>query len=277
MSKKLRYGLSTGALKGTPPKWLSMATAIVALLIVAKHQLIGDLPSGSEEFKLIVSAWYDYIMEVLQVIFALAVIFTGYDDDNKPDTDYPGYSKNGRVGIFIIILSIGMLLTGCSKKTLDISREYSYTDSSWKDYVEQIVNVKGGYTRNVNMDSLKEVLRAYMEQQNKYNLEHPGINTLPPNITNEIYTISDTSGNYELQYWMNSTGELMARCVGKDQAISTLVEQNNRLIKKLESITEVKTVTKLPTWFKWLIGLVVVFFFIWIFKGYITKWLPKKS
>lgn len=277
MSKKLSYGLKTKAVTGNPPKWLSMATAIVALLIVAKEQIIGKVPGVADTALEHISQWYDWLMNIAQVALALAVIFTGYNDDDKPDTDDVNGGYRNTLKTIILLVAMGVLCSSCSKKTLDVNREYSYTDSSWKTYVEQLLKVKGGATPATNMDSLKKMLQAYLAQQNAYNPEHPGVNTLPPNITNQIYTIPDTSGNYELQYWMSSTGELMARCVGKDQTINMLVEQNNRLIERLETTKEVKTVTRLPTWFKWFIGIVIVLIILWFLKGYITKWLPKKS
>lgn len=271
MAKKLRYGLTVKAIKGTPPKWLSTATAIVGILLVAKHQLIGDLPGAADTTKELASAWYDYIMSITQVLLSVLVIFTGYDDDDKPDTDYPGFSSRNGINTILLLVGLSVLLSSCSRKTLDISHSSHTTDSTWTTSQLVQVPVKGGSTRDVNMDSLKKLLDAYMSRyRNNPELPSAG-NMVPPEIINQVYTIPDTSGRYELQYWMSATGELMARCMAKDTTIEALVEQNNRLIRKTEATATTKTIYKTPGWVKGMIAgivmLIIVGIIILLLKG----------
>lgn len=244
MAKKLSYGLK--AVSGNPPKWLSMAMAIVSLLAVSKDQLIGSVPGVADTTLEHLSQWYDYLMNIAQAALGLAVIFTGYKED-KPDTDdvHGGYKNTVRT--LLLLIAMGLLCSSCSKKTLDINREYSKTDSSWTTQKQVPVFVPGGSTPAVNMDSLKQLLQRYMSVRN--NAELPGFNTMAPNITNKVFTIPDTSGRYELQYWIDATGKLFANCVAKDGTINALVNENNRLIRERELVKEKKKVTRMPTWF----------------------------
>ena len=278
MARKLRYGLTAKAIKGTPPKWLSIATAIAGLLLVAQDQIVGDVPALSDNARAAVTAWYEYIIEIAQVILSILTIFIGYEDaEGKADTDniYSGYSNNGIIKVILLLITVSIIASSCSKKTLDITRTREYIDSSWTTPQQVQVPVQGGATPNTNMDSLKRLLEQYRRlaaMGNNSGNHTPGY---PQEIINKIYTIPDTSGRYELQYWMTATGELMARCMAKDTTINLLIEQNNRLIKDTSTVTTTKTVKRVPAWAWYLLGINVLIVAVWLIKKYYKGWLPK--
>lgn len=84
---KLKFGLSQ--VNKNAPKWVQNGTAIVALLIAAKHYLIGGIPNIDPELKELATGWFEYVMNSVQIGFAVALIFMGVDKNDKPDTDYP--------------------------------------------------------------------------------------------------------------------------------------------------------------------------------------------
>lgn len=71
---KLKFGLSQ--ISSHPPQWLINTTAVLTLLIAAKHQLITGIPNLAEDAKLIATAWFDYILDIVQCLLAIAVIFS---------------------------------------------------------------------------------------------------------------------------------------------------------------------------------------------------------
>lgn len=75
MKNNLRFGLQQ--VNNTAPGWIINTTAFVALLLVAKKYLVTDLPGISDVGRHLLSEWFDYILNVIQLILALAVIFTG--------------------------------------------------------------------------------------------------------------------------------------------------------------------------------------------------------
>lgn len=84
MKTKLKFGLSQAA--EYAPKWMINTTSVLALLIAAKHHLINELPALSNELKPLIVAWTDYVLDTLQVLLALAVIFSG-ENKNKYNND----------------------------------------------------------------------------------------------------------------------------------------------------------------------------------------------
>lgn len=82
---RLKFGLKS--ITGTAPAWLQNATAVMGLVMVAKDYII-NVPGASEEAKLLASGWFDYVTDIAQAAFALAVIFTA-KRKSKPATDYP--------------------------------------------------------------------------------------------------------------------------------------------------------------------------------------------
>lgn len=82
MKNKLKFGL--GQAREYAPHWIINATSIVALIIAAKHYLIYSFPVASNVTKANIDAWVEYGLDIIQVLLALAVIFTG---DNKRRVD----------------------------------------------------------------------------------------------------------------------------------------------------------------------------------------------
>ncbi len=80
MRTKLKFGLAE--MKGYAPKWLINTTSVVAILLTAKHYLVQGLPSMTDEIKVITGLWVDYVLNVIQVVLALAVIFTSEKNAN---------------------------------------------------------------------------------------------------------------------------------------------------------------------------------------------------
>lgn len=268
MKKKLKYGLS--AVNKDTPKWVYYSTAIIALAISAKHHVISGLPLDNDELKGMLLEWASYVLEIAQVVLAVAVIFIGYDHE-KPDTDQPSW-KPGSAKAIILLLIAGMLfLSGCAKKTLEQITTSSKTDSTWVEKKQVPVPVKGGQTPTVNMDSLKRVLQEYMQLMAVRNPEGIDNNIVPPEIINKIYTIPDTSGRYELQYWINASGELMAKCQAKDTTIMALVDQVNRLVRENKNTTSTKIIYKTPGWVKGFIGGIIILIIAAILFGVIRS------
>lgn len=270
MRKKLKYGLS--AVDKDTPKWVYYGTAILALAISAKHHLISGLPLDNEELKGKLLEWSSYVLEIAQVVLAFAVIFVGYDHD-KPDTDQPSWrpGTGSAKAILVVLIASMFLLSGCAKKTFEQVITSSKTDSTWIEKKPVDIPVKGGQTPVANMDSLKRVLKEYMELMAVRSPGEGNINMMPPEIINKVYTIPDTSGRYELQYWMNASGELMARCQAKDTVITALVDQVNRLVRESKDTSTTKTIYKTPGWVKGFIGGIVILMIAAIVYGLIRS------
>lgn len=83
--KKLKFGLSQ--VNESAPKWVQNGTAIVALLIMAKHYLIGGIPNIDPELKELANGWFDYVMNTVQLAFAIVLIFGGVKDFSGNDID----------------------------------------------------------------------------------------------------------------------------------------------------------------------------------------------
>lgn len=75
MKQELKFGLSQ--VKASAPGWMVNATSLLALAIAAKHYLIGNMPMVSQHAKLMAMEWVDYLLDLAQVLMAVAVIFTG--------------------------------------------------------------------------------------------------------------------------------------------------------------------------------------------------------
>lgn len=84
MKQNLKFGLSQ--ISNYAPVWVVNATSVVVLIITAKHYLIYNLPITTEEVKLIMMTWADYILDVVQVLLAVVVIFSGLQNTNHHDT-----------------------------------------------------------------------------------------------------------------------------------------------------------------------------------------------
>ena len=84
MKTNLKFGLSQ--VRNHAPKWVINSTSIVALLIAAKHYLIDGLPGVADDTKLIVAAWFEYGLNIIQVLLALSVIFLGQVQESNHDT-----------------------------------------------------------------------------------------------------------------------------------------------------------------------------------------------
>lgn len=82
MKTNLKFGLAQ--VNNNAPNWLVYTTSIIALLLAAKHNLIDSLPGVEDSIKVHVQLWFEYVMNVVQVITALAVIFLGQDKDSTP-------------------------------------------------------------------------------------------------------------------------------------------------------------------------------------------------
>lgn len=263
MAKKFVYGMNARALKATPPKWLMYSTAIVGLLTASKVMLIQNIPGVAEEIKEFAGQWFDYIMSLAQTALSVCVIFTGYQDNDKPGSDKPGYSNDLRgLRTVLILIATGVIflfLSSCSRKILDISRSVTEKDSTWKTTKVVPVPVAGGQTRPVNMDSLRRMFEQYTKAQPPApaNAVVPQL-ALPTELINKLFAVPDESGRYELQYWMSATGELMAKCMAKDTIVQALVEENNRLVRRSEVKTEIKTIYKVPGWVKGFIGAFII-------------------
>lgn len=75
MRLKLKFGLSQ--VNSYAPRWIINASSLIALAIAAKHHLINGLPVLSGEGKLLAMAWIDYLLDTVQVLLAIGVIFFG--------------------------------------------------------------------------------------------------------------------------------------------------------------------------------------------------------
>lgn len=84
MNTNLKFGLSQ--VNNHAPTWLINATSIVAILITAKHFLIDGLPGLEDETKLLAKAWFEYGLNIIQVLLALSVIFLGKKEKTHHDS-----------------------------------------------------------------------------------------------------------------------------------------------------------------------------------------------
>lgn len=75
MNKKLRFGLSQ--VGEYAPKWLINTTSVMAILMTAKNYLVGGLPGVSQDVKIYIGLWFDYGLNIVQFLLAIAVIFVG--------------------------------------------------------------------------------------------------------------------------------------------------------------------------------------------------------
>lgn len=85
MNTKLKFGLSQ--IGQYAPRWVINATSVIALLIVAKHHIIDGIPELSDALKASLNSWIDYVLDLMQVALAIAVIFFGEHRENKPNHD----------------------------------------------------------------------------------------------------------------------------------------------------------------------------------------------
>lgn len=92
MKRKLKFGLSQ--VNEYAPKWLINATSLLALVITAKHQILNGLPLLPDNTKLIVTVWVDYLLDIIQVLLAVAVIFSGEHNQKNTDDDTTGVNYN---------------------------------------------------------------------------------------------------------------------------------------------------------------------------------------
>lgn len=83
MKTQLKFGLSQA--KEYAPKWLINATSLIALIIAAKHHLIHELPLLNTHVKALTMAWVNYILDAIQVMLAIAVVFSGEHKHYKDD------------------------------------------------------------------------------------------------------------------------------------------------------------------------------------------------
>ena len=84
MKAGLKFGLSQ--VEANAPRWLVHTASLVGLLTVAVHYLVDGLPIGQSEIKQQVIVWANYLLDVVQVVLAIAVIFTGEQKEGKYDT-----------------------------------------------------------------------------------------------------------------------------------------------------------------------------------------------
>ena len=83
MKTQLKFGLSQAGQYA--PRWLVNTTSVITLLVAAKHYLVEGLPLLDEHAMQAVSAWVSYVLDLCQVLLALAVIFFG--ENTKPIID----------------------------------------------------------------------------------------------------------------------------------------------------------------------------------------------
>lgn len=86
MNNNLKFGLSQ--VKNRAPKWVVNTTSIVALLIAAKHYLIDELPGIASHTKLLLMGWFEYTLNIVQVLLALSVIFLGQEEEHDTARDF---------------------------------------------------------------------------------------------------------------------------------------------------------------------------------------------
>ena len=84
MNNNLKFGLSQ--VRNRAPKWVINSTSIVALLIAAKHYLVEDLPGMTTEMKQLFMSWFEYGLNITQVLLALLVIFLGQEGTHYDKT-----------------------------------------------------------------------------------------------------------------------------------------------------------------------------------------------
>lgn len=215
--------------KPTPKKLLRISLAMRTMIGTISGAAYFDGKKDAAFWFLIAGAVVDFLINC-------------QTDDRKPSKPY--IDK-----VLLILFGSIVLTSSCSRKvseTITISK----TDSTWMTKKLVDIPVKGGATAGINMDSLKSLMEQYMMNTSGSN---------PSEITRIVektFSIPDTSGRYELRYWMDASGQLFAQCVGKDQVIQTLVEQNNRLIKEVQEKKKTVVKYRLPVW-TWL-GLGVV-------------------
>ncbi len=84
MRPNLKFGLSQ--VSSYAPRWIINASSLIALAIAAKQHLINGLPVLSGEGKLLAMAWVDYLLDTVQVLLAIGVIFFGQQKTPGHDT-----------------------------------------------------------------------------------------------------------------------------------------------------------------------------------------------
>lgn len=219
-----------GYFKPTPDKLLRISLAL--------RLLVGTI-SGASYFDGNKDAAFWFLV-------AGAVIEFFIQCQTPSDNNRPPYIQK----MLLLVLGCSFLFCACNRKTYD-HLETSKTDSSWTTKQPVNVPVKGGATPGVNMDSVKRLLDWYMINQGK--------NGVPQMVyVDKPFAVPDTSGMYELRYWMDATGQLFAQCVGKDQVISTLVDQNNRLVKESSKQVIERVKEKVPKWAWWTMGVMAL-------------------
>jgi len=80
MKTQLKFGLSQAGQYA--PRWLVNTTSVITLLVAAKHYLVEGFPLLGEDARQAVAAWVSYVLDICQVLLALAVIFFG--EHTKP-------------------------------------------------------------------------------------------------------------------------------------------------------------------------------------------------
>ena len=80
----LKFGLSQ--LSNHAPVWMVNTAAVLAVLIVAKHQLITDMPIANDIIKDRIAVWVDYVLDFAQVVLAVTIIFFGEKEEGNDNT-----------------------------------------------------------------------------------------------------------------------------------------------------------------------------------------------
>ncbi len=158
---------------------------------------------------------------------------------------------NGAAAVALIIV-LFYLATGTGCRTIKMATKETHLDSSWVTQKKVDVHVAGGTTEAANMDSLRGIIRELAGRGS--GLATVVHDTLPG--ATDTVKIMDASGRAELRLWMDARGKMYADCSAKDQTIRALVNENNRLVRDNKSV--VKTVYRLPPWFWYLLGGVVL-------------------
>lgn len=91
MVQKLKFGLAQ--VSEHAPRWLVYTTSVVAILMVAKDQLVMNIPDVSIHTKKLFIGWANYVLDVLQLVLAIAVIFCGQNNQNDHDTGKDQYNR----------------------------------------------------------------------------------------------------------------------------------------------------------------------------------------
>lgn len=132
--------------------------------------------------------------------------------------------------VFLMLATLSACMT-----TKKVKQESHFkSDSSWTEQKPITINVTGGKTEPVNLDSLFEVLMRMKAQGNH----------------SPIY-IPDTSGKAMLRFWIDEAGRIRSDCEAKDQQYTTMVSDFYRVIKEQNSL--IKTKQTIPLWV-WVLG-----------------------